>query len=98
MSPHPAAETLRLAAAHLTPDTWCQHVMATPDGRRCAVGHLRAVAGRTACGDAYDAVLHAIEATPPHASVSEWNDAAGRTADEVRALFLDVAARLEATA
>lgn len=89
---------LRTAAANITDETWCQGAYEESSGRCCAVGHLdKAVlaAGKPfACEARWDADDALMGATG--GDIEDWNDTPGRTAADVRALFLRVADELEA--
>ena len=101
-------EALLLAAAQITPATWCQHAMrrnAAGDAvalgecgsavQWCALGHLLRVTGDGLHDDAAEDAIARCEGliigfdeddvTGEHLVI--WQDAPGRTADEVVDLF-----------
>lgn len=101
----PLAQTitdLRTAADVLDEHGWAQHAAVTKDGRLCA---WRAV--RVAVGEPVGSVLsarlaprrnRALEALYRHLGhrgIIDWNDALGRTEDEVKATLRGVADKLE---
>lgn len=107
-----AAELLRKAAAHVTPETWCQRdYWRDADGfvactaatvcRSCAVGTIRLVAGMpvpySAAGETAWLAQAVVDIVEVHLEqdLECWNDAPGRTAAEVRALFLEIANELD---
>lgn len=92
------AGLLRLAAADITPATWGQGAYHHA-ARSCAVGHLVA-AEATLPTDNWICPLwadacRAVEAHLAGPTLNAWNDTDGRTAADVRALFLCVADTLE---
>ena len=85
------------AAQYIREHGWCQNTVSTKDGRVCAVG---------AIGAAYEAAFHdkgcgiaitAMEHLDRHLSISgpwsipKWNDAPGRTAEDVVAAMEEAA-------
>lgn len=90
------AALLRAAAANIHPETWCQHVYRTSDERGCALWHIEQ-AGIGIPRGAVKAATRALFMAIPGRSLTDWNDAEGRTSFDVVELFEAVAAQLEAT-
>ncbi len=90
-----AAEVARRAADLLERDGWCQGRFSTFARRRCLSGALMAADrwGSPAVQQVQKQVLVHTGTWCP----SQWNDAPGRTADEVIALLRQVADELEAS-
>lgn len=100
MTPLTPTQLLRLAAARLGPETWCQGSWVNDEGQCCAAGHLMKAASHLGVDDGtLDEAESAAEAAVGdgvHAySLELWNDTQGRTWTDVRDLFLRVADQLE---
>jgi hypothetical protein len=94
-----AADLLALAADAITPTSWCQHDMTDGMGRFCATAHLRLARDRLSLPvpdvmRAYEDALIHLELTDCRPTVPDWNDTHGRTAEQVRDVFLKAAAAL----
>lgn len=63
------------------------------DGPVCLIGSLWAVRGVASAGEEVGVVDAALVELHGGGYLSQWNDAPGRTADEVRDLLLEAAAR-----
>lgn len=93
-----AAEILREAKQLLVDRGWCQGNLQDCHGRRCMLGALRAAGfAMPWYRVAEDMLIRAIGDTGAHWSpVAVWNDAKGRTLDEVLNKFdqaIDIAER-----
>lgn len=90
------AMVLREAAAIIERDGWCQGDYR--DGKkRCAVGAIADARPPDWPDRLFDAVDSAIEAVVGTAILPDWNDAPGRTKDEVIAALLSAANQAEST-
>jgi len=81
------AETLNAAADYLEQHGWCQGQMFGPDDSVCAVG---AIAEVTRADTDYDHYSEALEVAMSYVGggpVSQWNDAPGRTKEDVIAML-----------
>ena len=93
------AQDLRAAADVLERDGWTQQMFCDPStGARCVMGSLDAVYGprdSRGVGDPNEAIayIRLTEVIGPR--VIQWNDAPGRTADEVIAALRAAADRAE---
>lgn len=106
-------DVLREALGRIERDGWCQGYSVGKDGSVCALYAIEGAAGcvtdddfafrrpptpaRALANDAASAVLQAAGVTVPKQLV-DWNDAEGRTVEEVIAAFRGAIARLEGTA
>lgn len=81
------SDVLRKAGDVLRERGWCQFLANNFDGSHCVLGALWNVTKSTSGSDAED-ILDVI--TLGHASIADWNDADGRTADDA-AIALDAA-------
>lgn len=88
-------EILLGAAEYLRVHGWVQR-MGDPGGPRCAVGAVISVHQGPERLDAYAAFADAAGIDLRALSIGDWNDAPGRTAEEVIAAF-ERAAGMEAT-
>lgn len=95
------ADILTQAADLLEERGWCQNRAEDRDGHFCAVGALDAALGVVepylTLGGLFSEAVRALRAHIG-TSVVCWNDAPGRTADEVIGLLRRAAAQLEAQA
>ncbi len=78
----PEKRILLKAADILREYGWCQDAIEHPDGRRCALGAI-AMAARVLGLKEYFHAERAMEKMLPNETVPSWNDAPGRTAEEV---------------
>lgn len=88
------SEFLRKAADVLERDGWCQGTHTDPYGRRCAFGALQVARAYSDIRDDGSLKVYRLlhERT---GGVIDWNDAPGRTKQEVLALFRNTADELE---
>jgi len=76
-----ASEVLRNAAQYLETHGWCQHAMQYK-GRVCLFGAIRAV-NRCSELSVELEITNRLRKTIRHTQVTSWNDATGRTKQEV---------------
>ena len=91
----PAADLLEDAASAINDGTWCQEDLSDGNGKLCAIGHIREARDRLGLSSAVeqDALLQ-LELTDCRPNLADWNDRHGRTAEQVRTIFLLAAHRL----
>lgn len=86
-------EDAQRAADYLKDAGWCQGVSTRPGGARCAA----AVANQVTTGYSYygderaSRLKEAFRRRIKYDSIGQWNDAPGRTAEEVIAVYEDIA-------
>lgn len=90
------AETLRCAADLLVAHGWIQGDYGGDSCGYCMSGALSAALRRPSSDDSWDANCTALDAViEDYRGFVHWNDAPGRTVDEVIGALLEAAARLE---
>lgn len=96
-TPAEVAEVLRRAASKITAQTWCRGTGVGPK-EGCAVIWLHRQTSYEQ-HDLYlaarDSVCNMLGIRAGSNSLGDWNDEAGRTADEVRDVLLRAAERVE---
>ena len=83
---------LTAAADLLEEKGWIRGTGVDDQGRHCLVAALSDAADSFPGGDAYWPALEAVQQRVPGGWVVRWNDAPGRTAEQVIALLRRVAA------
>lgn len=89
-------EILRAAAERIRTGGWCQGRLGDCDGPVCALGAIKVAMGGHplgALGDTGRAALKAVNETVGADSLVLWNDAPGRTAEQVIEAFEATARR-----
>ena len=99
----PTSQVLRHALALLERDGWCKDTARDAEGRRCALGAINAALWLDEGADVTDGVRAAVRAlrvcgedTPYSRLLVDWNDADGRTVEDVLEAFRAAIAREEA--
>lgn len=88
MEPEKIADVLDDAADYIEANGWCQKHLESPTGEVCASGAIRAVEPGAAWGDGYDALALFLGLDNwLVSSIPRWNDAPGRTEQEVLDAF-----------
>ena len=97
------SQVLRHALALLERDGWCKDTALDADGRRCTLGAINAALCLDEGAETTEAGLAAVralrvsgEGTPHRRFVVDWNDAEGRTVEDVLEAFRAAIAREEA--
>ena len=86
----PTVEILRRARELLVRDGWAQHVILSGDGRRCLMGAIIHAGQPTPAdpeGNRRWAAVEPVCKVIGHRFIGQWNDAPGRTFEEVLAAF-----------
>lgn len=87
------ADVLNGAADLIERDGWCQHEWNDKDGRRCIAA---AIAEKAGVGAPYERAIRTVAFHPgvdAGLKVIDWNNASGRTQDEVVAALRAAAER-----
>jgi hypothetical protein len=77
---------------------WCWRMSYSPDGRKCCPRAALIDAGKSSPFALDRAEREMLDEVYPFDSIAEWNDADGRTKDEVLQVFDAVINRLEGAA